>query len=177
MSIAFRNTRTHYGLCGRLLHWTSVALLLTVIVSADRFESIADSPDKAALIRTHASWGLVLLLVMGLRACWRCTNPNPVRSYTIEPWQIFAALFLHRLIYVIVISQCLLGVFNLCLAGNGIPFFHILETPVLMSRNDTLFALSNGLHTALYTAMLPLFAIHISAAIYHQIFGVIDIDR
>jgi cytochrome b561 len=59
---------------------------------------------------------------MGLRAYWRCTNPNPVRSYTIAAWQILAALFLHRLIYIIVISQCVPGVLNPGFAGKASPY-------------------------------------------------------
>lgn len=174
MPIPFRNSKTQYGLGGRLLHWTSVALLVTLILTADEFESLDASPQKIELIKLHASWGLVFLLVMSLRVLWRWTNDNPVHSYSIHNWQKFAAKFLHRSIYVVVITQGLIGLVNLVSAGSGIPLFGLFETPAFMQKHELAYELSKAMHYSLSIVIYPLFAIHISAAIYHQLFGVLD---
>ena len=109
MPVRWTNSATRYGLGGRCLHWLSVALLVTMIVTALPFEEMEAGPEKTELIRRHASYGLIFLLVMGLRVYWRLTNANPVLSYSIRSVLIY-----------------------------------------------------------------PLFAVHITAAIYHQIFGVLD---
>jgi cytochrome b561 len=174
MPISFRNSVSQYGLGGRILHWSSVALLVTLILTASEFEDLESSPDKLKLIQQHASYGLVFLLLMSLRLFWRCTNHNPVHSYNIKSWQKFAAHFLHWGIYVIVITQSLTGVLNLIFSGSSIAFFDLFELPVLTSKHDGLQKLFTSVHYVLSIVIYPLLAIHISAAIYHQLFGVQD---
>ncbi|MGI9229739.1 MAG: cytochrome b [Gammaproteobacteria bacterium] len=174
MSLHFRNTYSQYGLGGRVLHWSGVALLVTLIVTAGKFEDMDMSPEKAELIKRHASWGLIFLLVMFMRVYWRISNENPVRSYNIRAWQKSAARSLHLSIYGVVITQSLIGMANLICAGSGIPFFGFFELPPLMQKQEAAYEISKTLHYVLSVAIYPLFAVHISAAIYHQIFGVLD---
>ncbi len=174
MPIKFRNTRTQYGLGGRILHWTSVILLVILIVTANDFEGLQEGSNKTTLIEQHASWGLLFLLVMSFRVCWRATNLNPVPSYSLPDWQKFAAIFLHRMIYFVVVTQSLCGLCNLFFAGHDIPFFSFFKIPAFMDNNEFLYEASNGIHYALSIIIYPLFAIHISVAIYHQLFGVLD---
>jgi len=125
----------------------------------------------------HASWGILFLLVMSLRVYWRATNLNPVHSYSIPGWQKFAAIFLHRMIYVVVITQSLFGLCNLLFAGRGIPLFGLFEIPSSMDKDELLSEASKSIHYALSVVIYPLFAMHVSAAIYHQLFGVLDHEK
>jgi len=168
------NSATQYGLVARLLHWTSAALLVTLLVTASGFAEMEDGPDKLALVRQHASWGLMLLCVMLMRLTWRMRNPNPIRSYTIRDWQKTAAVCLHRAIYAVVITQSLVGIGNVLTDGSGIPFFNLFELPPLMPADKALHDGFVGVHEFLSIVIYPLFAVHITAALYHQIFGVRD---
>ena len=174
MPISIKNTATQYGLGARLLHWCSVALLVTLIVTAADFEDLDVSAEKIELIKLHASYGLLFLMVMFIRLYWRCTNINPVRSYNIQAWQKFSAQFLHWGIYFIVISQSLIGIVNLLVAGETLSFFSLFEIPALFEKNSSIFEVSGALHYMLSITIYALFAIHISAAMYHQLFGVLD---
>ena len=174
MPISFRNSESQYGLGARLLHWSSVALLVTLILTAAEFEDLDASPDKLGLIRQHASYGLIFLFLMSLRLFWRCTNQNPVHSYNIKSWQKFGAHFLHWGIYLIVITQSLTGLCNLVFAGSEIPFFKLVEIPALTGKHDELHGFFSSIHYVISIVIYPLFFIHISAAIYHQLFGVLD---
>ncbi len=176
MSFSFRNTRTQYGMGGRILHWTGVSLLLTLILTADGFQDLEAGVNRTILVKTHASWGLLFLLVMAMRVGWRLSNHNPVRSYNIRDWQKRLAIFLHWTIYLVVISQALAGLLNLVYGGSEISFFGMLELPAFMTRDEGLYDLSRMIHYVLSVLIYPLFAIHISAAIYHQLFGVLDDD-
>jgi cytochrome b561 len=111
---------------------------------------------------------------MLLRIYWRCTNPNPVYSYHIFYWQKFAAIFLHRLIYIVVITQSLSGLFHLFFSEREFLFFNIFQLPELINSDPFLSGISKSIHYILSVVIYPLFAIHISAAIYHQLFGVRD---
>jgi cytochrome b561 len=174
MPVSFRNSVSQYGLAGRVLHWSSVALLVTLILTAAEFEDLETSPDKLELIYQHASYGLIFLFLMSFRLFWRCTNHNPVQSYNIQSWQKFGAHFLHLGIYIIVITQSLTGLLNLIYAGSGIPFFGLFELPALTDKHSELHDIFTSIHHVLSIVIYPLFALHISAAIYHQLFGVLD---
>lgn len=174
MPLRLLNSKTQYGVGGRVLHWSSVALLVTLILTAFKFEDLDAGAGKMELIREHASYGIIFLLLMSVRLTWRCTNENPVYSYNIKNWQKFAACFLHGLIYVVVITQSLIGLMNLISAGSGVPFFHLTLIPALIDKHLELHKLFTSMHFVLSMVIYPLFAMHISAAIYHQLFGVLD---
>ena len=172
--ISFKNTTTQYGLGGRILHWTSVSLLIALIVTANQFEGLAEGLDKKDLVNLHVSLGLIFLMIMFSRLYWRLTNVNPVHSYQIPSWQKFSAIFLHRTIYAIVIFQSICGISSLIFSGKGIAFFSIFTIPTFLTEQKLYLELSNTLHYVISIVIYPLFAIHISAAIYHQLFGVVD---
>lgn len=177
MSFNFRNTKTQYGVGGRILHWASVTLLVTLIFTADGLEGLGTSPEKTQLIGLHVSWGLLFIAVMSARVVWRVRNLNPIHSYSIRHWQKFTAIFLHWSIYALVLTQSISGLLNLVFNESGIPVFSYFEIPVLMSKNAELRELFGMLHYILSVLIYPLIAIHISAAIYHQLFGVLDEEK
>lgn len=174
MSIDLKNSATQYGLIARILHWTSVALLLTLIVVASQFSDLTHGPEKLALISSHSSIGILLLILMIARLTWRNLNPNPIRSYSIRPWQKLVAISLHRSIYVIIIAQCFLGILMLLSSGERFHFFDVFELPPLLEQASPFHETVLGFHYLISVMIYPLFAVHISAAIYHQIFGLVE---
>ena len=174
MSIDIRNSSTQYGLIARILHWTSVAILLTLIVIASQFSDKDAGPDKLALVIQHSSIGMLFLMVMLARLTWRNLNPNPIHSYHIKSWQKLLAISLHRSIYIILITQCILGLLILLTSGEPWHFFNLLEVPPLFAKADVIHKTAEGLHYLVSVMIYPLFAVHITAAIYHQIFGLVD---
>ena len=174
MSIDIRNSSTQYGLIARILHWTSVAMLLTLIVIASQFSDKDAGPDKLALVIQHSSIGMLFLMVMLARLTWRNLNPNPIHSYHIKSWQKLLAISLHRSIYIILITQCILGLLILLSSGETWHFFNLLEVPPLFAKADAIHKTAEGLHYLVSVMIYPLFAVHITAAIYHQIFGLVD---
>lgn len=169
-----KNTKTQYGLVARILHWTSVALLLTILVVASQFEDMLASPEKLRLITLHVSVGLVFFILMLARLTWRNINHNPIKSYSIKNWQKIIAISLHRTIYIIIIAQCILGILVLITGGEDINFYGLRETFPVVHKNDLLNNLALNMHYFLSILIYPMFAIHITAAINHQVFGLID---
>lgn len=172
--ISLKNTETQYGLIARLLHWTSVALLISLVVISSEFEGFSDGEERAELVTQHSSMGLLFLIVMLTRLSWRIKNINPIKSYAIRNWQKLLAIALHRSIYVVMFTQCALGIYLLCLSGSEISFFGLVELPALMSKSEGLFDSTLNVHDVFANLIYLLLSVHISAAIYHQIFGVID---
>lgn len=174
MSIDLKNSHTQYGLIARMLHWASVAMLLTIIVVASQFADQAPGPEKQALISLHSSIAIMLLMLMITRLTWRNLNPNPIHSYSIKTWQKLLAISLHRSIYIIIIAQCFLGVLMLLTGGETFHFFDLFELPPLLAQASPIHEAVLGFHYLISVMIYPLFAIHITAAIYHQIFGLVE---
>ncbi len=174
MGIDLKNSHTQYGLIARLLHWTSVVMLLTIIVVASQFADQAPGPEQLELISLHSSIGIMLLMLMITRLIWRNLNPNPIHSYSIKSWQKLLAISLHRSIYLIIIAQCVLGVLMLLTGGETFRFFDLFELPPLLEKASPIHEKILGFHYLISVMIYPLFAIHITAAIYHQIFGLVE---
>jgi cytochrome b561 len=174
MKIHYKNTPTHYGLIAKILHWSSVFLLLSVIIIASSFEELENTdPSKQHLINQHVSIGLIFLLFMLTRFVWRQANPNPILSYQLKRWQKHTAISLHRFIYFIILIQCACG---MLISLSGEELITLFETLAIKPVINTpwLFDLSKDVHQSIADLIYFVLAIHISAAIYHQIFGVTD---
>lgn len=169
-----KNTKTQYGLIARILHWTSVLLLLTIIVIASQFEGMLASPEKLKLTTLHSSLGLIFFLVILARLAWRNVNHNPIKSYSIKSWQKLAAISLHRCIYIVLIAQCVAGIVMLVTAGKPIQLFNLFELIPFIEKHTWLNNFTLNIHLFISIMIYPLLATHISAAIYHQIFGLTD---
>jgi len=174
MGIHIKNSHTQYGLIARMLHWSSVAMLLTLIVVASQFADKDPGTEKSGLISQHSSIGMLLLMLMLARLTWRNLNPNPIHSYSIKTWQKLVAISLHRSIYLIIMTQCVLGILMLLTSGEAIHFFDLFELPPLLERAHPIHQTVLGIHYLISVMIYPLFAVHITAAIYHQIFGLVE---
>lgn len=173
MGIHLKNSHTQYGLIARILHWTSVAMLLTIIVVASQFTDKAAGPEKQELTSLHSSIGIMLLMLMIIRLTWRNLNPNPIHSYSIKGWQKLLAISLHRSIYIIIITQCFLGTLIWLTNGETFHFFNVFELPPMLEKSpihETILSF----HYLISVMIYPLFAVHITAAIYHQVFGLVE---
>lgn len=169
-----KNTQTQYGLGARILHWTSVTLLLTIVVIASQFQDMLASPARWKLIALHSSVGLVFFIIMLSRLTWRKINHNPIKSYSIKNWQKLAAISLHRCIYIVLIAQCIVGIVTLITGEEPIHVFNLLEIKPFIEKITSINNFGLNIHFFISIMIYPLLTIHISAAIYHQIFGLID---
>ncbi|WP_232415349.1 MULTISPECIES: cytochrome b [Methylotenera] len=169
-----KNTKTQYGLIARILHWTSVMLLLALIVVASQFEAMLASPEKLKLTTLHSSLGLVFFLVILARLTWRNVNHNPIKSYSIKSWQKLTAISLHRCIYIVLIAQCVAGFVMLITIGKPLQLFNLFELNPFIEKHTLLNNFALNIHFFISIMIYPLLAIHIGAAIYHQIFGLTD---
>lgn len=168
-----KNTTTQYGLLARVLHWSSVTLLLALIVIASQFEDLQAGAEKTRLMALHVLLGLGFFALMLARLRWRQINHNPIHSYSLKPWQKLVAISLHRSIYIVLLVQCLMGMASVVTAKNPGLLLTCLSWLPLIGQ-PWLHQLSVSSHVLLSMMIYPLFAIHITAAMYHQIFGLME---
>jgi len=170
-----RNSKFAYGYVARVLHWSSVALLLGVVVLGTQLADIPDEPDAPQVLSRHVSLGLLLLGVMVARFVWRLCNPNPVLSYALHDIHKRGAISVHWFIYAVVIFQCCLGLAQLLADGEHLVLFEVVGVRFPAFGDVELRERLNDVHKTIANAIYVVIAVHIAGAIYHQLFGVLDV--
>jgi len=117
------NTESRYGWMHWLAHWTSVLLVSLVILVALSAGAAQDGALRASFAARHVFLGHILLGVMCARLVWRLVNPNPLGHRTMPHRHRVAIVAMHWGLYLLVITECLLGVAwqGLTHAGGPLP--------------------------------------------------------
>lgn len=154
-----------------------MATLLGVVVYGTALGSGEPSALRDTQLNNHVMLGVVLLVVMCTRFAWRLSNPNPVRSYAIRAWQQRAAISVHWFIYALIITQCMVGVVQAAVSEDGLSVFGLGLIEAGLLSDAELFERLHDVHRAFSNLIYMTIAIHVLAALYHQIFGVLEVEK
>lgn len=172
----FRNSEFAYGQVARILHWSSVALLLGTVVLGTRLTDASDDSETLQVLSQHVSLGLLLLGAMVARFVWRLQNPNPVLSYALHDIHKRCAIAVHWFIYAVVILQCCLGFAQLLADGEHVVLFEVVGVRFPALGDAELRERLNDVHETIANVIYVVIALHVAGAIYHQLFGVVDVE-
>ncbi|MGE0484607.1 MAG: cytochrome b [Gammaproteobacteria bacterium] len=159
-----RNTPTAYGILARLLHWSSVGLLLILYLLVSGLDVPPKVHVRDAVVAQHVALGLAFTALMLARLAWRLGNPNPARAYRCGRWRRAVVFGLHRLLYTGVLVEAALGVMGEVAAGRALPLFGRLG----IDANAALAATCHAWHGTLALALLLLVTAHATLAIANQ---------
>ena len=160
-----------YTPTARWLHWLTLAVLLAVAVLGTWITGFepADEALKLRLYALHESLGFTLLPLTLLRLAWRAGHPPPPLPEGLAPPQRLAAQATHLALYLLLLGQPLVGL----LATNawGFPFswFGLLPIPSPVGKDEALAPLLSTLHWYGALALGGLVALHLAAALWHQL--------
>jgi cytochrome b561 len=152
----------------RLMHWTTVALLLSVYPLALAVEDAASASEARRLIMLHRSLGLTVLLVTLVRLMGRQRTRIPPLPADLPRSQRFAARANVVALYSLLLAQPVLGLTASWLHGDLVTFFGVVALPAPLALDRPLSRLLFWLHG--WSALLLLAAIgaHVAAALYHH---------
>jgi cytochrome b561 len=85
------------------------------------------------------------------------------------PWQRFAALGSHVLLYVLMFAVPLVGWAMLSAARYPVVLYGSLQLPPIMPQNPELFAVLRETHTVLALLLFATFLAHFGAALMHAL--------
>ncbi len=162
-------TAKGYGGIAKLFHWLSAAAIITAIVLGFAMNSVESGPSQNRLYDLHRSFGALILALTGARLLWRLYAPPPPMVAGMPAWQEKAALYLHRLLYVLLFAMPLLGWAGTSAFPAKIMVFGMFELPPLVAPNRELSELLLGIHWRLAFVLCALIAGHIAAVLYHHI--------
>lgn len=165
--VAAGHDRTRYDPIAMSLHWATVLLVLTQFVLALTWGDFA-RPTRHLMIVAHMSFGILLGVVVAARIAWRLVPGHqmpPADSGVME----LAAKAVHYLLYVLLVSQAVLG-FLLRWSGNeAMSFFGLLIPPPIAPFSKPAHDLVGEIHEFVGWAIIVLAAGHAAAALFHHV--------
>jgi cytochrome b561 len=169
-----------YPFVMRLFHWTmSLIIIGLIVVGFLMTEVFTDEPFTRDLYQWHKSFGLVILILIGLRILTRVGNRKSIPPVlgTLPRYEQIASVVGHRLLYLLMVIAPLSGYFmssaNPKSAGV---FFFGLKIPDALPKSQALAETFSEIHEFSVYCLAALIAIHFIAVIKHRFFDSKDRD-
>ncbi|AQR63054.1 hypothetical protein BZG35_16355 [Brevundimonas sp. LM2] len=153
------------------LHWITALLMIFMLLWG---EDYIRRPEGASLAgwqpSTHATIGVLILLLGIARLLWRMGNPPPKLPRTMRPWEAWAAKATHSTFYVFLIALPVTGLLAIVPYGidrldvDQVRVFGLFPVAFLPNLGD----LTGNVHTSLTILTKALVVVHVLAALKHQ---------
>jgi cytochrome b561 len=159
--------------------YTTIAIVLHAVLAIGLLyqlglgvwmDSVPKTPTglRAGWFNWHKSIGMVLGLLILVRALWRLTHASPALPSTTPRWQIHAARWNHATLYACMIAMPVSGFLGSSFTKYPIKFFDF-PLPRLWEASAELKALFGSIHTVASYVFMAAVAIHILAAVWHAV--------
>jgi cytochrome b561 len=173
----FRNTENRYGLIAITLHWVMAVIVIGLICLGLYMVRLPISLEKLKLFGWHKEYGILVLMLVLLRFCWRFWSIQPKLPPYIARLQQFAAHAVHYLLYALMIAMPLTGWMTSSAAGLQVSFFGLFLMPDLVAPDENLRILLASIHEWLGYALIAVICMHAGAALQHHFYHKDDILR
>lgn len=164
--IAAGDDRTLYDPFAIILHWLTVALVLTQFILAETWSDFA-RPTRHTMVAAHMSFGILLTAVVATRIVWRLIPGHqmpPAVSGLVE----LASKAVHYLLYLMLAAEAVLGFVLRWSGGESMSFFGLQIPPIIPQVSRPTHALIGDIHHWNGWAIVILAAGHAAAALYHH---------
>jgi cytochrome b561 len=163
MIASARYTRTAIA-----LHWLLALMILVSFGVGLYMADLPVSPQRLKLFNGHKWAGIVILTLSALRLLWRLTH-EPPPDVPMPRWQQRAAHWTHRLMYGLFFAVPLMGWAYSSAAGFPVVVFGLLPLPDFVPAEKLLAEAIEPWHGALAWMLMGLVAVHVAAALKHQL--------
>ena len=176
---SFRNSREHYGLIARALHWVIALAIIMLYAIANIMQAMEPGPDKWQLYDVHKSIGVIVLGLVLLRLLWRFTNPVPKLPAGTSTWQRKAASLSHFMLYAAMLVMPI-SAYAASKSGdftvNIFGFYEMPDivawlrdtAPELIGRKKPIHVWGNLIHEYTSYVLYALVGLHLAAALWHH---------
>lgn len=162
-----------YTATAMLFHWVLAIGLLSLLIFGWYMVGLSFSPTKLKYYNWHKWAGVTLLALSALRLVWRLTHRPPAlparMTAAMPRWQQVAHHGVHHLLYALFFAVPLLGWAYSSAAGFPIVWLGVLQLPDFVSPNPELAEALKPWHMWLAYTLAALIALHIAAALKHQL--------
>lgn len=154
------------------IHWTTVALVLLQIWLGFAFHGMDQGPERNVLFTWHKTIGATILLLTLARLIYRLKNPPPPFTPEIPRWERIAAVWNHRIFYILLIGLPIGGLVAVSGETDGAttPLIGGIPLPLIPGVSEEMGEAAGELHGLLAKLLIPLIAIHVLAALKQQFY-------
>ncbi len=153
----------------QLLHWLIALLIVGLGVVGLWMTGMQPSPDKINIYLLHKSFGITVLMLVGLRLVWRLATRHPPEMPG-PAWQRWTASAVHCALYVMMFVMPLSGwLFN---SASNFPlrWFGLIRIPALWGADPAVKHWARGVHETGFWILAGLVGLHVAAALKHHYF-------
>ncbi len=152
------------------IHWITAVLVLFQIWLGLSFGDMAPGPERAQLFTWHKTIGALILLATLARLTYRMMNPPPEFPADLPKWERAAAVWNHRIFYILLIGLPIGGLVAVSGHAKGptTPLLGGVPLPVIPGISESMAETAGGLHEALAWVLIALIVVHAGAALKHQ---------
>ncbi len=160
-----------YGAVRKILHWL-VAILVVGQIGLGAELAYAPPADNALtgqLYGVHQGLGATILVLMLLRLVLRLILGVPVPPRGVPRFAEWLAGLNHRLLYLLLIAQPIIGYLRNGAAGHDWSIFGYYTIPSIIAKNAVLADALKEAHEAVGAALIVLILLHLLGAFYHGV--------
>jgi cytochrome b561 len=167
------DTGERYGLTPRLLHWTTVILVVVAWTLGTFGDDFPEGLARATALFIHISAGLLILIALVMRLAWRMVEPPPPPEPNefgrwLGAFADPAARLAHYTLYALLIAVPIAGIVSQFARGNALPLFGIGEIPSPWIRDRAFAHNVTEVHEILANALVVVASFHAAAALVHH---------
>lgn len=154
------------------LHWITAVLVLFQIWLGLSFADMPQGPQRGELFTWHKTIGATILILALVRLTYRLMNPPPPFPPELPRWERLAAVWNHRLFYVLLIGLPIGGLIAVSGLTKG-PTTTLLggvQIPVIPGISEQMGETAGEIHAALAWVLIALLVLHVAAALKQQFF-------
>ncbi len=154
------------------LHWITAVLVLFQIWLGLSFADMAQGPQRGELFTWHKTVGATILILALARLTYRLMNPPPPFPPELPRWERLAAVWNHRLFYILLIGLPIGGLTAVSGHSKG-PTTTLLggvQIPVIHGVSEQMGETAGAVHSALAWVLIALLVLHVAAALKQQFF-------
>jgi len=161
-----------YSAVAIALHWIIAILMIFMLFPGEDLIKVDEDQSLAGFGPSlHASIGITILILSVARLGWRLIDPPPPLPAHMKPLEATAAHGAHLAFYVLMIGLPLTGWMALApyaaerFDGDQVSFFGLFAANVMPNLGET----PGDLHEVAGKAAIALIALHVLAALKHQL--------
>lgn len=166
-----REGEMKYSRSMRILHWVMALMIIGMLGLGITIMALPDNdPAGDVLLWWHKSFGMLVLLLLGVRVFVRLRSVIPALPRGISRLEARAAHTAHVAMYALMLLVPLTGYAMSCVftQSDGVAFFGI-PVPELLPKNDAWFPILEEAHHVLAFTLLGLLVLHAGGALKHRI--------
>lgn len=163
----WRDSPARYGRISRWLHWGMALLFAWQFVGMGLRLALGRTPLVSFFVGTHASVGLLLLVLVALRGAWALAH-RAQRPPHDAGWLGRAAALGHAALYLLMVVVPVLALLRLYGSGRAFAWFNLLPVFPAQPKDAALMAPAELLHGPLAWTLLALVVGHVGMVLLHR---------